>query len=49
MFSKQEIKQLKKQHGHKAVNMFVRFEAAKKRWKYLPNNFILSVLNNIKV
>tara|TARA_R110002020_G_scaffold289324_5_gene504779 strand:- start:3505 stop:3759 length:255 start_codon:yes stop_codon:yes gene_type:complete len=46
MLNKQQIKQLKQQHTSKAVNIFMRFEKARLKHKYLPTNFILSVINN---
>ena len=41
-----EINQQKALHGTKAVNFFVRYMDALNRWKYLPSNFVINVLNN---
>ena len=46
MLNKEQIKELKQQHTSKAVNIFMRFEKARLKYKYLPTNFILSVINN---
>jgi hypothetical protein len=44
--SKKEITEQKRLHGAKAVNFFMRFNEAQKKWRSLPNNFILEVLKN---
>tara|TARA_R100000654_G_scaffold74399_2_gene108679 strand:- start:307 stop:477 length:171 start_codon:yes stop_codon:yes gene_type:complete len=41
-----EIKQQKTLFGSKAVNYFIRFMEAKKRWPRLPDYFIKQVIEN---
>lgn len=41
-----EIKQQKALYGSDAVNFFVRYMDAVKRWKYLPSEFIINALKN---
>ena len=43
-----EIKQQKTLFGSKAVNYFIRFMEAKKRWPRLPDYFIKQVIENSK-
>ena len=42
----EEIKQQKELFGSDAVNFFVRYMNAVKRWKFLPSDFIINVLSN---
>ena len=41
-----EIKEQKALFGSKAVNYFIRFMEAKKRWPRLPDYFIKQVIEN---
>jgi len=41
-----EIKEQKEKFGSKAVNTFVLYMAMKQRLKYLPDSFILNVINS---
>lgn len=41
-----EIKEQKALFGSKSVNYFVRFMAAKEKWKRLPDSFIKQVIEN---
>jgi len=44
--SANEIKEQKQKFGSKAVNTFVLYIAMKQRLRYLPDSFILNVINN---
>lgn len=44
--SADEIKEQKDRFGSKAVNTFVLYMAMKQRLKYLPDSFILNVINS---
>lgn len=41
-----EIKEQKAKFGNKAVNYFVRFMEAKRKWRRLPDYFIKQVIDN---
>ncbi len=41
-----EIKEQKQKFGSKAVNTFVLYMAMKQRLRYLPDSFILNVINS---
>ncbi len=41
-----EIREQKQKFGSKAVNTFVLYMAMKQRLKYLPDSFILNVINS---
>ena len=41
-----EIKEQKAKFGSKAVNYFVRFMDARRRWRRLPDYFIKQVIDN---
>ena len=41
-----EIKQQKTLYGSDAVNFFMRYMDAVKRWKYLPSEFIINALKH---
>ncbi len=41
-----EIKEQKALFGSKSVNYFVRFMAAKRKWRRLPDSFIKQVIEN---
>lgn len=41
-----EIKQQKALFGSKAVNYFIRFMDAKRKWRRLPDSFIKQVIEN---
>lgn len=41
-----EIKEQKAKFGSKAVNYFIRFMEARRKWKRLPDSFIKQVIEN---
>ena len=48
MLNEKEIKHYKDKHGYKEFSFYLRYIEASKKWKCLPNNFILNVLANSK-